>query len=76
MTQGKTRCAALGLAAAAAVLTWQELAIRYHYQGNQTALFCTGSKQRIPPQFRDGTYVAGGEEAEEDSDSDEDSDQD
>jgi hypothetical protein len=57
MTQGKTRCAALGLAAAAAVLTWQELTIRYHYQGNQTALFCTGSKQRIPPQFRNGTYV-------------------
>ena len=57
MTQGKTRCAALGLAAAAAVLTWQELTIRYHYQGNQTALFCTGSKQRIPPQLRNGTYV-------------------
>ena len=57
MTQGKTRCAALGLAAAAAVLTWQELTIRYHYQGNQTGLFCTGSKQRIPPQLRNGTYV-------------------
>lgn len=57
MTQARTRCAALGLMAAAAVFAWQELTIRYHYKGNQTGLFCTGSKQRIPPQFRKGTYL-------------------
>jgi hypothetical protein len=57
MTQAGTRCAALGLIASAAVLVWQELTIRYHYGGNQTALFFTGSKHRIPPQLQDGTYV-------------------
>jgi hypothetical protein len=43
--------------AATVVFVWQELVIRYHYHGNQTALFCTGSKQRIPRQFSQGTYL-------------------
>lgn len=45
------------LLAALSILTWQELVIRYHYHGNQTALFCTGSKFDVPPELRQGTYV-------------------
>ncbi len=51
----------VGLACAALVLGWQWLTVRYNYQGNWSALFCTGSKFPTPPleEFR-GTYVLGG----------------
>jgi hypothetical protein len=53
--------AVVGLACAALVLGWQWLTVRYNYQGNWSALFCTGSKFPMPPleEFR-GTYVFSG----------------
>jgi hypothetical protein len=40
------------------VLGWQYLTVRYNYQGNWSALFCTGSYFEAPPleEFR-GTYL-------------------
>jgi hypothetical protein len=55
---GKRAVAAtVGLVCAAAVLGWQSLTVRYNYQGNWSALFCTGSKLGMPPaeEFR-STY--------------------
>jgi len=51
----------VGLACAGLVLGWQCLTVRYNYQGNWSALFCTGSKHPTPPleEFR-GTYVFDG----------------
>ncbi len=36
---------------------WQAATVHFNYGGNWTALFCTGSLQRIPPEFSAGTYV-------------------
>jgi len=53
--------ALVGLICSAGVLGWQSLTVRYNYQGNWSALFCTGSKLGPPPleEFR-ATYVFGG----------------
>jgi hypothetical protein len=47
----------LALLSLLAILGWQELVVRHHYQGQQTALFFTGEKFRTPPAFREGTYL-------------------
>lgn len=54
----RVQAAIVGLVCAAAAFGWQCLTVRYNYQGNWTALFCTGSKLGPPPleEFR-GTYV-------------------
>jgi hypothetical protein len=48
----------VAMLATALALTWQAFTVHYNYQGNWTALFCTGSERPIPPQpeFR-GTYI-------------------
>jgi hypothetical protein len=38
---------------------WQAATVHFSYGGNWTALFCTGSLQRIPPELAQGTYVFG-----------------
>ncbi len=52
----------LGIAILAAVLIlgWQALAVQYVYDGNWTALFCTGDHFPIPPRFQQDTYVFSG----------------
>ena len=52
----------VALSAAVLILGWQALAVEYVYNGNWTALFCTGDHFRIPPQFQQGTYVFSGTE--------------
>jgi hypothetical protein len=51
----------IALLATAMVFAWQCLTVRYNYQGNWTALFCTGSAFAVPPlkEFQ-GTYIFGG----------------
>jgi len=44
------------LLAAAAVLLWQSLNVRYNFGGNWTALFCTGDYFQVPPELRTHTY--------------------
>ena len=46
----------LACLSAAAVFGWQEFLVRFHYQGLQTGLFCTGSRFPPPPPSS-GTYV-------------------
>ena len=48
---GQSRCILIGLACAALTLCWQFLTVHYNYAGNWTALFCTGSNMRQPPQL-------------------------
>jgi hypothetical protein len=49
---------AAGLACAILALAWQVLTVRYNYQGNWTALFCTGAQARVPPQLAgEGIYT-------------------
>ena len=49
---------AAGLLAVVSALAWQTLTVRYNYQGNWTALFCTGSQVRVPPQLAgEGIYT-------------------
>jgi hypothetical protein len=57
----RVEAAIVGLVSAAAVFGWQCLTVHCNYQGNWSALFCTGSKLGPPPleEFR-GTYVFGG----------------
>jgi len=57
----RVEAAIVGLVSVAAVSGWQYLTVRYNYQGNWSALFCTGSKLGPPPleEFR-ATYVFGG----------------
>ncbi len=47
----------VALSAAVLILGWQALAVQYVYDGNWTALFCTGDYFPIPPRFQQGTYV-------------------
>jgi hypothetical protein len=48
----------VGLAAVLVVFAWQALTVHYNYSGNWTALFCTGSEQRVPPSLAwEGIYV-------------------
>jgi hypothetical protein len=56
--RNRAGAAVVGLVCAAAVFGWQCLTVRYNYQGNWSALFCTGSKFGTPPleEFR-ATYV-------------------
>ena len=47
-----------GLLAVVSALAWQALTVRYNYGGNWTALFCTGSQVRVPPQLAgEGIYI-------------------
>ena len=50
----------VALSAAVLVLGWQALAVQYVYDGNWTALFCTGDHFPIPAQFQQDTYVFSG----------------
>lgn len=43
--------------ATACILLWLLLTVRYNYGGNWTALFCTGSTQRVPPELAANTYL-------------------
>ena len=52
----------VALSAAVLILGWQALAVEYVYDGNWTALFCTGDHFPIPPRFQQGTYVFSGTE--------------
>jgi len=49
------------LLATALAFAWQSLTVHYNYQGNWTALFCTGSAFAVPPlaEFQ-GTYMFSG----------------
>ena len=47
---------AVGLIAAILALGWQYLTVRYNYQGNWSALFCTGEATPLPPSLEEGTY--------------------
>jgi hypothetical protein len=47
----------LAAAATAAVAAWQAATVNVNYNGNWTALFCTGSTQSLPPSVAPGTYV-------------------
>ncbi|MGA2327645.1 MAG: hypothetical protein ABSH05_15280 [Bryobacteraceae bacterium] len=50
--------ALVGLICSAGVLGWQSLTVRYNYQGNWSALFCTGSYVEAPPlEEFGGTYL-------------------
>jgi hypothetical protein len=53
----QVQCLVLALLSFLIVAAWQELVIHYHYQGNQTALFCTGSRQTVPAPIRAGTWL-------------------
>ena len=50
------RALVLAAIATAAVLAWLCLDVRFNYGGNWTALFCTGSVQRVPAELAAGTY--------------------
>src|ERR1700682_2177017 len=43
--------------ALALLLLWQYLTVRYNYQGNWTAAFCTGENQGVPPELAPKTYL-------------------
>ena len=47
----------LALAAAAFVLLWQGLTVRYNYGGNWTALYFTGDRFAVPPALKSGTFL-------------------
>src|SRR5580700_2994804 len=47
----QSRCILTGLGCAALTLCWQFLTVHYNYSGNWTALFCSGSSMRQPPQL-------------------------
>lgn len=51
------RCVVFASLSATAILAWQELVVRFRYQGLQTGLFCTGSRFPVPPPLSAGTYV-------------------
>ncbi len=53
---------AVALFAGVLIFGWQALAVHYVYDNNWTALFCTGDRFPIPPQFQEGTYVFSGTE--------------
>lgn len=37
--------------------SWQFLTVHYNWHENWTALFCTGDKERLPPQLAPTTYI-------------------
>ena len=41
----------IGLACMLLAFSWQWLTVHFNYQGNWTALFCTGAKLRQPPEL-------------------------
>lgn len=55
--RSQVQCLVLALLSILIVAVWQELVIRYPYRGNQTALFCTGSRQTVPAPFRASTWL-------------------
>lgn len=57
MPDAKRRAALWALIAAALFAGWQELTVIRNFDGNLTALFCTGNTQPIPPSLRPGTYL-------------------
>ncbi len=48
--------AALGVAAILAVAGWQAATVQFNYQGDYTALFCTGASWVLPPELDKSTY--------------------
>jgi hypothetical protein len=52
----RTACAAAAAAAAVMVVVWTSARIHYVFDGNWTALFCTGAKARVPPDLEAETY--------------------
>lgn len=52
----QTVCACYGMLAALLALLWQASTVHFNYGGNWTALFCTGDRQRVPPQLAATTY--------------------
>lgn len=36
---------------------WQFVTVHYNWDGNWSALFCTGQLERVPPQLQPGTYL-------------------
>jgi hypothetical protein len=50
-------CAGYAILAALPALLWQASTVRFNYGGNWTALFCTGDRQKVPPQLAAGTYL-------------------
>jgi len=57
LTDAKRSAALWALVAAALFAGWQELTVLRNFDGNWTALFCTGNAQPIPPSLRPGTYL-------------------
>lgn len=43
--------------AAALMVFWQFVTVHYNWDGNWTALFCTGQLEHVPPQLQPGTYL-------------------
>jgi hypothetical protein len=43
--------------AVALLTSWQFLTVHYNWHDNWTALFCTGAKERVPPQLAPTTYL-------------------
>jgi hypothetical protein len=50
-------CAGYAILAVLLALLWQAATVRFNYGGNWTALFCTGDRQRVPPQLAANTYL-------------------
>ena len=49
-------CAGVALLSALVVFAWTAARIHYACDGNWTALFCTGTALRVPPELDAGTY--------------------
>ena len=49
-------CAGVALLSALVVFAWTAARIHYACDGNWTALFCTGTALRVPPDLDAGTY--------------------
>lgn len=54
----RLQCLAVSLLCAASLTAWQALTVHYSYQGNWTALFCTGVLFKSPPpQLSENIYL-------------------
>lgn len=57
MKLARSRAWVLGPLAALALFAWQAATVTFNYQGNWTALFCTGAVHPLPPALSAGTYI-------------------
>src|SRR5271165_274133 len=46
----------IAILAASVILVWTATRVHYVFDGNWTALFCTGANWRVPPDLEPGTY--------------------